>query len=132
MAGKSEKRIMNESLVGISSIGPDVMVWRNNTGMAWQGDRVGTFRGQKLTIEPGMIVLRNARPITFGLAGSADIMGVAGGVAIADESKTLKGKQAEQQKKFQAAFERAGGRYNVSRSAEESIEFVRGVLQRLT
>lgn len=72
-----------------------------------------------------MVILRNARPITFGLEGSGDIMGVHDGEPIAGEGKTLKGAQREAQLRFQRAWEAAGGRYILFRSAEEFLAGLR-------
>jgi hypothetical protein len=73
-----------------------------------------------------MVILTAARPITFGLPGSGDILGVARGFGFALEAKTETGRQSDQQKKFQAAFERAGGRYGLFRSAEEAVALMGG------
>lgn len=123
--GPSEKRVLAEGLIAVSSQ-PGVMAWRNNTGQAWQGQQVRVRAGQTLVIRPGMVVLQDARPITFGLPGSGDILGVVGGVAFALEAKTEVGRQSDQQKKFEAAWTRAGGRYGVFRSADEAVRIVRG------
>jgi hypothetical protein len=104
----SEKRILNEGLVLVSAL-PGVMAWRNNSGQAWQANRVERRPG-------GVVILYEARPVQFGLPGSGDILGCAPGFAFALEAKTDTGRQSEQQKKFQAAFERAGGRYGLFRS----------------
>lgn len=121
----SEKRILNEALIAVSAL-PGVLAWRNNSGQAWQGQRVMVGTGQHLIIRPGMVVLQDARPITFGLPGSADILGVIEARAFGVETKTVTGRQSDQQKKFQAAFERAGGLYGVARSPEEAVALLRG------
>lgn len=121
----SEKRILNEGLVAVSSLA-DVMAWRNNSGQAWQGTRLHAGIGRPVVIRPGMVVLQDARPITFGLPGSGDILGVLHGLAFSLEAKTDAGRQSDQQKKFQAAFERAGGRYGVFRSAAEAVALMGG------
>ncbi|AYJ85761.1 hypothetical protein D3Y57_06980 [Sphingomonas paeninsulae] len=120
MKDRSEKAIMNASLVEVSSL-PETLAWRNNTGMAWQGIQRPVRKGQTLIVQAGMVVLMEARPITFGLPGSGDILGVNAGRAFALEAKTLTGKQHETQLRFQAAFERAGGLYGVFRSEEEAL-----------
>lgn len=120
----SEKRILNEGLLAIQQ--PGVLAWRNNTGQAWQGTRMHVPIGGTVRIQPGMIVLQDSRPITFGLPGSGDILGVAPGFGFALEAKTDTGRQSDQQRKFQAAFERAGGRYGLFRSAEEAVRLMKG------
>lgn len=117
--GKSEKAIMNEVLLDVSKW-DDAFVYRNNTGSAWQGERVSARPGTKITIEDGMVILKNGRPITFGLPGSGDIMGCVAGRPLAIEVKAEKGRQSEQQQRFQAAWERAGGVYLLTRSVEET------------
>lgn len=123
----SEKRILAEGLIAVTAE-PETLVFRNNTGTAWQGTRLQLHPGQTVVIRPGMIVLQEARPITFGLPGSADIMGVCRGRAVALEAKTSIGRQSDQQRKFEAAWTRAGGVYGVFRSADEALAIVRGGL----
>jgi hypothetical protein len=125
----SEKRILNEGLIAVSAL-PDVMAWRNNTGTGWVlaggGKMLRPPIGSMVRVTPGMVILSEARPITFGLPGSGDILGVAPGFGFALEAKTETGRQSDQQKKFQAAFERAGGRYGLFRSAEEAVALMGG------
>lgn len=101
-----ETNIMNKYLLHFSGAG--AMVWRNNTGK---------FRS--LT-DPQRIV-------TVGQVGSADIIGVQPvtitpemvgkviGQAIAIEVKTPTGKQSQEQKNWQQAFEERGGIYILGR-----------------
>lgn len=127
MTGRSEKSIQNEALIAASAL-PDSFVWRNNTGQGWVGKEVPTVPGQFVKIEPGMVVLKDARRVKFGLPGSGDILGTVGGVAVAGEAKTSTGCQSDQQVLFQRAWERAGGLYILFRSPEE---FVNGIVRRL-
>lgn len=121
----SEKRILNESLIAVSAL-HDCLAWRNNTGQAWQGTHYRAAPGQNLIVQPGMIVLMDARPIAFGLPGSADILGVLRGRAFGIEAKTQAGRQSEQQRKFEAAFRRAGGIYGIARSPAEAVAILTG------
>lgn len=123
MNGPSEKKILNDSLIGVTAV-PDTMAWRNNTGMAWQGEEVRCGVGQTIIVQRGMKILRDARPVQFGLLGSGDIMGVTAGQAWALEIKDAKGRQQDSQIKFQRAFELAGGKYQLVRSAEAAVEFI--------
>lgn len=107
---RSEKAILNETLVEVSAM-PDTMIWRNNTGQAWQGESVRVVPGRTMIMEAGMVILRNARPINFGLEGSGDGLGVSQGVAVAIETKNYRGKQRQQQENFEKAFTAAGGVY---------------------
>jgi ribosomal protein L3 len=73
-----------------------------------------------------MVVLYDARPIRFGLVGSGDIIGVSRGRGFAIETKKLTGKQAEQQAKFGAAFERAGGIYGLAFTPDQAVRLLGG------
>lgn len=123
MKGASEKKILNDSLIAVSALA-DTMAWRNNTGMAWQGEELRAGVGQTIVVQRGMKILKDARPVTFGLLGSGDIMGVTNGQAWALEIKDANGRQADSQMKFQRAFELAGGSYKLVRSADDAMTFV--------
>ena len=127
MKHSSEKAILNDSLVAVSAL-PGTMAWRNNTGTAWQGEPVRAGIGTMIRVEAGMMILRQARPITFGLPGSGDIMGLTNGRAWALEIKDQHGQQRDTQKKFQAAFELAGGFYGLSRSVDFSRKLIEGLI----
>lgn len=61
----SEKNILNQTMASMSAKG--FKIFRNNTGMAWQGNRIPFRDG---------ILLKNARPVKFGLCeGSSDLIG---------------------------------------------------------
>lgn len=124
VAPKSEKAIVNETLVALSAM-PEAIVWRHNTGQAWQGKRLDTTPGQTIVVRPGMVVLADARPVKFGLEGSGDVIGCIQGIPVAVEDKTLTGRQGKAQERFQAAWERAGGLYVLARSAAEAIAAVK-------
>ena len=129
MTGQSEKAVLNEALIAITAE-PHTMAWRNNTGMAWQGAQVKVRTGQLLKIEPGMVVLREARPIKFGLPGSGDIIGITRGWGFSLEAKATRGRMETSQPKFQAAWEKAGGEYALFRSVEEAVAVPRRLLLR--
>lgn len=130
----SEKKILNDSLVATSAL-PRTFCWRNNTGMAWQSNEVvkrpvGSF----VQVEPGMVILRNARPVTFGLPGSGDILGVTlapcgHGVAWSVETKTSTGRQSSQQGNFGRAWQGVGGRYTLARSVDEALSIPQAILR---
>lgn len=122
---RSEHAIQNDTLIAVSAL-PDTMCWRNNTGTAWQGDRVKRAPGAIVTVERGMVILRAARPISFGLPGSPDIIGVSAGRGFGLEMKALRGRLEESQPKFRRAWEAAGGLYGVPRSVEEALRILRG------
>lgn len=124
---RSEKSIQNEGLVALSGE-PESLYYRNNTGQAWQGELIPLLPGQFIKIEPKMVVLRNARPISFGLPGSADVQGVQQGSAVAVEFKTATGRKSDQQRLFAMAWRKAGGLYVLARSPQEAVEMVRAGL----
>lgn len=117
----SEKSVLNETLVAVSAL-PEALVWRNNTGQAWQGERVHARTGSSVTVLPGMTILRNARPISFGLSGSSDIIGAIQGRPVAIETKTQRGRQSDDQQIFETCWKRAGGLYVLARSREQALE----------
>jgi hypothetical protein len=119
-APRAETPILNDVLPAVSAQ-PDTMVWRHNTGQAWQGKRLDLNVGDFVRVERGMVILAQARPIDFGLAGSGDIIGATGGRPLAVEVKTLTGRQADQQKKFEIAWRKVGGIYILARSADEAL-----------
>ena len=123
MKERSEKSILNAAMVAVTAL-PDVMAWRNNTGMAWQGKQRAVRVGPPVIVERGMIILADARPITFGLPGSADILGVHDGRAFGIETKALFGKQRDQQAKFQAVFSAAGGLYGLAYTPEQAVQLL--------
>jgi hypothetical protein len=126
MADRSEKAIQNDTLVELTrEFHPTGMFWRNNTGMAWAGEKMRVGVGQMVRIEPGMTVLRNARPLTAGVPGSPDILGADRGRPVGIEVKDAKGQQREAQVKFERAWVKAGGLYILARSPEEAIQGLR-------
>ena len=124
---RSEKSILNETLCEVSAV-EGSLFYRNNTGSAWTGRQLRARIGSMIKVTPGMVILEEARPITFGLPGSGDIMGAAAGRPIAIEAKTSVGRQSQQQIHFQAAWERAGGVYILARDpivARQEVEAIR-------
>lgn len=121
---RSEISILNDTLVQATAL-DRTLLYRNNTGQAWQGQRVSRSPGAVVTVERGMVILREARPIDFGCLGSGDIMGVHDGLPIAGEGKTATGQQRAGQVNFQRRWEAAGGRYIVFRSPEEFLDGLR-------
>ena len=55
-------------------------------------------------------------------SGTADLLGVIQGYAVAIEVKAGKDRQSKTQKNFQECWERAGGVYLICRSVEETME----------
>lgn len=120
---RSEKSEQNDALMLLSALDRSLF-YRQNTGQAWQGTPVDKATGDYIRIEPGMRILRNARPIRFGLEGSGDIMGAYDGRPVAVEMKSATGRQREMQRYFEQAWTKAGGIYVLARTAEEARDGV--------
>lgn len=123
----SERRVLSETLIDVSAM-DQTIVWRNNTGMAWQGRRVEGRPGTMVRLEPGMVVLRSARPVKFGLEGSSDIIGATHRRPLAVETKTESGAQRESQIMFERAWVKAGGIYVLAREAAEARQKIEEAL----
>lgn len=107
----SETPILRDTLCAVTAR-PDVLAWRNNTGVA---------------VVPG------GRVIRFGLPGSSDIVGIKSivitqdmvgqtiGQALAIETKTLTGRQSSLQKNFGQIWRRLGGLYVLATSADQAL-----------
>lgn len=121
---RSEKAEMNDALMGLSALS-DALVYRQNTGQAWQGKPVDAPVGEYVRVLPGMKILAEARPVHFGLEGSADIVGQRRGKALQVEMKTLTGPQRKAQIAFEAAWVKRGGIYVLARSADEAVAAVK-------
>lgn len=94
----TEAEIQREILALFGSL-PGVLCERMNTGAAAVGDRL----------------------IRFGLPGAPDIRLTVGGRSAAIEVKSATGRQSEAQKRWQRAFEAAGGVYVLARSTQDAI-----------
>lgn len=98
--GRSEALILQDVLIEVSHL-PQTMVWRNNTGK---------------------LLDRNGRLVSFGLEGSADVIGALRGYPIAIETKRERGgKQSKKQQIFQAAWEKARGVYILANSVDHVL-----------
>lgn len=121
---RSEKAELNDALMGLSALS-DTLVYRQNTGQAWQGRPVDAPVGDYVRVTPGMKILTDARPVKFGLEGAADITGQRKGKALQVEMKTLTGRQREAQVNFERAWVQRGGIYVLARSADEAVDAVK-------
>jgi len=130
---KEEKSLLNGILKRVSPLGS--RLFRQNTGLAWQGD-IEKGRGQKVTLYPGDVLLRKARPIHCGLIkGSSDLIGWTGkvitpemvgkrvAVMTAFEGKAT-GDGTPEQYNFVDVIRQSGGIAGVVRSDEEAAELV--------
>lgn len=100
---KSESEVLRSVLIGVSAL-PDAMIWRHNTGKLQD---------------------RNGRWVSFGLVGSADIIGAVRGRPVAIETKHPRGGVfSDEQRHFAAAWTHAGGLYVPARSLEEALNAI--------
>lgn len=116
-----EARIQREIMLALSQAG--CIVWRQNTGQAWQGKQIHKTQDQ--------ITLSQCRPVHFGLCkGSSDLLGIHAGTGrfIAIEVKTPKGRATQEQENFLLAVNNAGGIGFVARSAESALQQLEGAL----
>lgn len=123
--GASEQAILHNTLMAVSAL-PRTVIYRQNTGSAWRGEKLHRAPGAIVKVEPGMVILRNGQLIKFGIEGGGDFCGVIDGVPIQGEAKTLIGQQREAQGRFGRAWEMAGGRYILFRSPEDFLRQLRG------
>ena len=101
-----ETNIMNKYLLHFSGAG--AMVWRNNTGKF----RSMTDPQRIVSVgQVGTADIIGVTPVTI----TADMVGKVIGQAIAIEVKTPTGKQSQDQKNWQQAFENHGGIYILGR-----------------
>jgi hypothetical protein len=111
---------------------PDIRLFRNNTGQAWQGVKV-------VSPQKDILCLKNARPIVFGLiTGGSDLIGlrtititpkmVGQRVAVftAIEVKAGKRGATEEQECFIKMVQDCGGFSGIARSVEDAIKLVEG------
>lgn len=118
--GPSEKKILNDILC-VGTAQPKTMLYRQNTGTAWQGKSLDIPVGEYVRMRPGMRILADARPITFGCPGAGDAVGSIQGRPLQIETKTLTGRQREVQVAFERAWVKAGGIYILARSVDEFL-----------
>ncbi len=108
---------------------PNLRLWRQNTGQAvpystvksaLEHLRIGDSSGAAM-------ILQNARPITFGLPGQADLTGIYRGLRLEIEVKD-KTVQSEKQRHFAEMILKQGGVYILAHSVtevEEGLKWLR-------
>lgn len=84
------------------------------------------FAGRSLfmRINSGKVKTEDGRWVQLAPPGTADIIGTIDGRSVAVECKAARGAQRESQKRWQEAFEKAGGVYVISRNAETVVDAV--------
>lgn len=116
----TESELLKRLMLGLSI--PDMRVFRNHTGQGWHGNAHRFTSRGFVDVQPGDVVIRNARPLTAGLCtGSADLIGwrtvvvtpdmVGCDIAVftAIEAKSRTGRLTVEQTRFLDAVRAAGG-----------------------
>lgn len=116
-----------------------VPFWRINVGQGWTGQARHFSRKQEITVEPGDVLIKNARPFNTGAPpGFSDLIGAAPvlitetmygrilPVLSAVEVKTATGKSSPEQAEFIQNMQRIGARAGVARSPEDALRILRG------
>lgn len=135
---KAERDIQNEVLLECGHDG--TTLFRQNVGQGWTGDTQRMTRYTTVTVSPGDVVIRNARPLIAGLCvGSSDIIGFRSveitaemvgqriAVFVALEVKAAKGRATEAQARFLGNVREAGGIAAIVRSKEDAARALHGV-----
>ena len=97
-------------------------LFRNNVGMAWMGKAERASSVMTVTLHPGDVVVRHARPVKFGLmVGSGDLIGWRSETITADmvgqkiarflsrETKVKNNKPSPEQANWKTQVNAAGG-----------------------
>lgn len=118
---------------------PDVRLFRNNVGQAWQGKKLKYQPGAIHRVQRGDLILKEARPVTFGLAvGSADLIGMKRVTITPDmvgqtlavftsiETKTLTGRKREEQIDWTNFVRWFGGYSGFARTAQDFSNILDG------
>ena len=100
-------------------------LFRNNVAGAWVGQSRRFSRSETVIVQPGDVLIRNARPLHAGLCeGSSDLIGwtVRDGraVFVAIEVKAERGRVTPEQQRFIDVVREAGGVAGVARSVEDA------------
>lgn len=106
----SEINLMREIQVALTEVG--ARVFRNNVALAWASNLIHrATKRETVTLNPGDIVLRNARPIHAGLIdGASDYIGWSqNGLFVACEVKQPGGRITPKQVTFLGNVREAGG-----------------------
>lgn len=131
----SESNIQREIMLALSKAG--VTVWRNNTGQAWAGESHRITSATTVRLQPGDVVVRNARPLHAGLCrGSSDLIGLQPVVVapehigmtfgrfVAVEVKTGTGRVSADQRNFIDHVAGRGGAAGVARSPADALGLI--------
>lgn len=121
----TEAEIQANVMLAVGAL-PHTRIFRNTVGEGHQGDVVCVASAPRVvTLQPGDIVLRNSRRVTFGLTpGSADVIGWCRGRFLSLEIKTPLGPVRPGQLRWDAAVRAGGGLSGFARSPEDAISII--------
>ena len=139
--------LMNETnltrlvMIAVSAL-RNTVIFRNNVGMGWVGKSKRITQPITVTLQPGDVIVSNARPLQAGLCeGSSDLIGwsvrtvtqdmVGRKVALftAIEVKTKDGRASYEQINFIQKVREAGGIAGIARSPQEAENLICGFNQ---
>lgn len=116
----SESTILNRVMLALTNIG--CRVFRNHTGLGWQGEVHRFMKHQQIYVVPGDVLVRNARPLKAGLCNggsdcigwrsveiTADMVGKRVAVFVAIETKSEVGTLTHEQRNFIHEVQKSGG-----------------------
>lgn len=128
----TESLLLKQIQVAASSLG--ARLFRNNVGLGWVGEVIRPAKPVTVSVTPGDILIRRARPLHAGLCeGSGDLIGfksiqitpemVGRTVAVfaSVEVKTHHTRTTKEQFAFQNAVREAGGIGIIARTKEEAL-----------
>ena len=131
------KELNLQNLIRIKLTNLGVMNFRNNTGMGWAGKAIKIKSTQQVLVQPGDVIVKQARPLHAGLCeGSSDIIGIKTvvitpdmvgqtvGIFVAPEVKTKTGRVSKKQQIFIDNINKAGGIAGVVRNEEDVEELI--------
>ena len=113
-------------------------LFRQNVGMAWAGKAKRYEKTDTVTVQPGDVIIRAARPFHAGIEGMSDLGGwqtvtvtpdMVGrrlAVYVAMEVKTDTGRVSQEQRDFITAVTDAGGIAGVVRSPADAARLLGG------
>lgn len=128
MMSSNENPLMKEIQIAASRLG--ARLFRQNTGMGWIGKATRFACAKKITVGPGDVLIRAARPFHAGFEGLADLGGwvpvtittehVGQTVAVYLQAEVKDGAQpSPEQLKWIAAVNRAGGIAGIVRTDDD-------------
>jgi hypothetical protein len=130
-----ERELLNQIQLAFSRVG--ARLFRNNVATAWAGKVTRPHKRMLIEVNPGDVIIKQARPLHAGLCeGSSDLIGwtpvkitsedVGRTVAIFTgvEVKCGRTRTTPEQAAWHDSILRAGGLSRVARSVEDALELL--------